>query len=367
MKPLSVPKSIVLGLLLCLPACGRWGKGSGLEEIGPEKWQLVGAGGLSITAVWHGKVKGRAMMGEGRSKDKVLVIRTQFRNFDDSTPIKYSPWQNEGMMFGGSDVVLKDAKDTRYNMVQFGMFSQIEGRQKGDVEVKASDPPVHDVLTFEGKAAEAAELILELPAKWWVPADGKAWRVVDAGKFRYRIPRSVWEGKSDPEVVYAEVVPGQWERCGPVGMTIDEVRLGKVKTEGFPAKGESKEPVFLVRTRFKVFDDKLTIRYLPWQGDAPFGLGNDINLEDDKENQYNLVVFGLFGSPEGRQKKEVELNASQPPVADLLTFQSKAANASVLFLELSARWQEQGAKGWQTVSKGRFRYRIPRSVWEKAR
>jgi hypothetical protein len=364
MNPLM--KTALLALLICLPACGRLGgKLGGFEEVAPEKFQRVGAGGLSVKAVWHGKVKGRAMMGEGRSQEKVFVVRTQFRNFDENTTLKYTPWQREGMMFGGGDVVLKDAKDTRYKLVQFGMFSQIEGRKKDDVEVKASDPPVNDVLTFEGKAAEAAELFLELPAKWFVPSDGKAWRIVDAGKFRYRIPRSAWEGKSDPDVTYAEVVPGQWERVGPVGMTIDEVRLGKVKTEGFPGKGESKDAIFQVRTRFKVFDDKLTLRYVPWQGDAPFGFGNEIILEDEKETHYSLLAFGLFASPEGRQKKEVELKASDAPVADLITFEAKADDAGVLFLELPARWKERGAKDWETVTKGKFRYRIPRSVWAK--
>ena len=51
----------------------------GFDEVGPEKYQRQGDGGLAIKAIWHGHVKGRAMMGAGRSENKVLVVRTQFR------------------------------------------------------------------------------------------------------------------------------------------------------------------------------------------------------------------------------------------------------------------------------------------------
>ena len=76
----------------------------------------------------------------------------------------------------------------------------VVGRQKGDAELKASDPPVTDLLTFEGKAADANVLILELPPQWFKKTS-KGWKYngVKDQKFRFRIPRSAWENEKPPE------------------------------------------------------------------------------------------------------------------------------------------------------------------------
>ena len=77
----------------------------------------------------------------------------------------------------------------------------MDGRQKDDAELKASDAPAADMLTFEGKAASADVLYLELPPQWFRKGP-KGWQYnsVKDDKFRFRIPRSAWEGARPAEV-----------------------------------------------------------------------------------------------------------------------------------------------------------------------
>lgn len=180
----------LLASALCFAGCGK-------SEVGVGQWQRLGQCEVQVESVAFGKVSGKGMFGRGESNDEVLSVRTLFRNVDSAAEVKHSPWQSDSSMMV-SGISLTDEKGNKYKTVHFGLFGQIDGRQTKDAELKASDPPVRDVLTFEANAGKAEVLVLELAPQWFVKTSDGAWGFNALGhdkKFRFRIPRSAWEGK----------------------------------------------------------------------------------------------------------------------------------------------------------------------------
>lgn len=169
--------------------------GCGKSEVGVGQWQRLGECEVQVESVQFGKIKGKGMFGPGESREEVLSIRTLFRNRDESTEVKHSPWQSDSSMMT-SGIALTDQKGTKFQTVHFGLFGQIEGRQQKDAELKAADAPVSDVLTFEANAGKADVLILELAPQWFIKSSDGTWTLnsLRDKKFRFRIPRSAWEG-----------------------------------------------------------------------------------------------------------------------------------------------------------------------------
>jgi hypothetical protein len=168
--------------------------GCGKSEVGVGQWLRVGECEVQVESVQFGKVKGKGMFGPAESREEVLSVRTLFRNADSSREVKHSPWQSDSTMLV-SGITLTDERGNKYKTIHFGMFGQIEGRQQKDAELKASDPPASDVLTFEGGAGKAEVLILELAPQWFIKNSDGSWSFnsLKDKKFRFRIPRSAWE------------------------------------------------------------------------------------------------------------------------------------------------------------------------------
>jgi hypothetical protein len=351
--------SVPLMLLLLVPGCGS---GDEWIDIAPGRWQRVGSCSVCVEVVRLGKVLGRHLGQPGESKEEVLMVHTLFRN-DEATPVKRSPWQRDSEIIMGGGLVLKDEpgeKATRYKPVVFGMFGEVQGRQKGEAILKAGDGPVADMITFEGKAATASTLYLELPTNWFTQTSN-GWVASPSGKFRFRIPRASIETKRQD---WTEAGPGRWRQLGSCSVCVESVRLGKVKGSQLGRPGESKEDVLMVHTLFRNDDKTVPVKRSAWQQEAAFGFGgNPLVLRDDKGTDFKPLVFGLFGEVQGRQRGEVILKGGDAPVADMITFEGKAAAADALYLELPADWRVQQGKEWVSAPLGRFYFRIPRGLW----
>lgn len=180
---------VMLAVLLVVAGCGK-------SEVGVGQWQRLGECEVQVESVQFGKIKGKGMFGPAESREEVFSVRTLFRNDDSSRQVKHSPWQSDSSMLV-SGITLTDEKGNKHKTIHFGMFGQVEGRQQKDAELKAADAPVSDVLTFEASAGKAEVLILELAPSWFVKTSDGSWAVnsLRDKKFRFRIPRSAWEGK----------------------------------------------------------------------------------------------------------------------------------------------------------------------------
>jgi hypothetical protein len=166
-------------------------------------------------------------------------------------------------------------------------------------------------------------------------------------------------------VSWTDAGPEQWQRVGPCSVTVESVRVGKVKVKGMlGGEGESREDLLIIKTLFRNHDDQLKVKYIPWQSDRmPVAIG--LSLTDDKGQTYKPVVaFGSFATVQGRPGDDVVVTPADAPVSDLLTFEAKAAEANVLLLEMPAKWMEQEPAGWRIKSDGTFRFRIPRQMWQ---
>jgi hypothetical protein len=169
------------------------------------------------------------------------------------------------------------------------------------------------------------------------------------------------------EPQWMDAAPEKWQRVGPCEVSIDSVRLGKVQIRSAFGAGESSEDVFIIRTLFRNTDPKITLKYMPWQCES-ITMSTTATLTDGKGQKYlPVVAFGSFATVEGRQKEDVVVSAGDAPVADLLTFEAKAAEAETLLLELPARWLQQEPNGWRLTGDGKFRFRLARRLWQMAR
>src|SRR5438128_7139964 len=84
----------LLVAVVLFSGCGKKSK----SEPGVGEWQRIGECGVKIESVSYGKVKGKGMFGPGESSEKLLIIRTQFRNLDKSVEVKHSPWMSDSTM-----------------------------------------------------------------------------------------------------------------------------------------------------------------------------------------------------------------------------------------------------------------------------
>jgi hypothetical protein len=165
----------------------------------------------------------------------------------------------------------------------------------------------------------------------------------------------------------SEVGVGQWQRLGECEVQVESVQFGKIKGKGMFGPGESREDVLSIRTLFRNADSSHEVKHSPWQSDSSM-LVSGITLTDEKGNKHKTIHFGMFGQVEGRQQKDAELKAADNPVSDVLTFEASAGKAEVLILELAPQWfvkTSDGSWGFNSLKDKKFRFRIPRSAWEK--
>jgi len=171
--------------------------------------------------------------------------------------------------------------------------------------------------------------------------------------------RSLW--KSAPMSFY---------RAGPVGLRVESVRLGKIRMRGMMGQdGESKDDVFVVHTRFKLFDDG-PVKQPALQRDGgliTFGEGG-LKLLGANGNRFKQVSAGGFDGVKGRRSDEAILTAEKPEATDVLTFESVAGADGDLALEIPANYQTKTGEGhyMQPKEPGVYRFRIPKAVWSAA-
>jgi len=362
--------SVVFGLLAV--GCRKNAGGDGTADAPPavtpgaENWVKLGPVGMSVESVRVGKVRMGGMMGRAaESKDDVFQVRTRFRLFDPAAVVKQGTFQSDGMVMFGHGLALKGADGTAYKEVGGGGFDSIKGRRTKAVELTAAAPEATDLLTFEGTAGLAEELVLTVPGTWQEKQpDGTFLRPPTPGAFTFRIPKAAWS--APPRAV--EAGPGNWYRIGPVGAEVRAARVGKVPLESRFGKGHSTDDVLAVTVAFRVFDPKAAVKKSPFMPDGGFGFNNPaVVLAGKNGERFPAVLGGTFDRVAGRQAHDAELWGKTPEVTDLLTFDAKAATADELFLTLWPNWSEKAADGkWADPdTDDEFRFRLPRALWAK--
>ncbi|HEV3383597.1 MAG TPA: hypothetical protein VG097_02215 [Gemmata sp.] len=342
---------------------------SSITEAGPGNYCQLGPLGLSVESTRLGKIRMRGMMGQdGESDKEVFTVKTRFKLFDASTPVKQPVLQSDGMLtMGAVGLKLKDETGREFNPIGGFGFSAATTRRTEDAILNAEKPEIADILTFESTIGAVGNLTLEVPGKWQVQQpDGKYLQPKETGTFRIRIPQSMWD--SPPPSV--EAGAGKWATVGPVSIAIENVRLGKVKMRGFGLnqEGESKESVFAIEVKVKLADPATKVKKPPFipEGNLTFD-SPAVTLKAHHGETFPIVTGFGFDRILGRQEKEVQLSAEKPEVADLLTFSAKAGTVDELFLTLWPKWQERRSDNtWvDGPLDGEFRFHIPKSMWMK--
>lgn len=177
------------------------------------------------------------------------------------------------------------------------------------------------------------------------------------------------QGDSKSEASTAtEAGAGNYCRLGPIGLSVESARLGKIRMRGMMGQdGESDREVFTLKTRFKLFDTGTPVKQPVIQRDGMLIMGAaGVTLKDESGRQFNPVGgFGLNAAT-SRRTQDAVLTAEKPEVTDLLTFESTIGAAGDLILSVKGDWQVQQPDGkfLQPAETGTFRIRIPRAMWE---
>lgn len=352
--------------------CTPTAKPPELAEAGPGGYSQVGPVGLAVESVRNGKVRMRGMMGrDGESKDDVFAVRTRFKLLDAGAAVKQPALQRDGGMFtmGDGGLKLTDENGTRFKQIAAGGFDGVKARRSDAALLTTASGEATDLLTFESVAGAAGDLTLEVPANYQTQQpDGTFRQPKEPGTFRLRIPKAMWDAPPPT----TDAGPGRWATVGPVSVSVESVRVGRVKMQPFGigrGAAESKDDVLAVGVRVKLADPAVQVKKPPFVpgGIAAFS-GPAVTLRAARggEQYAVLTAFG-FDQIVGRQTSDVELTATKPEFTDLLTFDAKAAAADELILTLWPRWEERTPGGaWRDgPADGDFRFRIPKGMWAK--
>ncbi len=355
--------------LIAVVGCNQKPTAPPVTDAGPGNYVQLGPVGLAVESARLGKIRMRGMMGQdGESKDDVFTIKTRFKLLDPSNVVKQPALQRDGMMtMGGGGLKLKDENGHEFKPIGGFGFDTVHTRRTKDV-ILNNEPTgeVADVLTFESVAAAVGDLFLEVPANYQIQQPNDAFLMPkDPGTFRFRIPRAMWD--APPPAV--EAGPGNWATVGVVSMSVEGVRVGKVKMSGIGGNGESRDDVFAITVKVKLTDAKARVKKPPFIPDGIGGsfVGPSVTLKPHASEAFPAITaFGLDRIV-GRQDRDVELSAEKPEFTDLLTFDAKAAKADELILTLWPKWQELAPDGtWPDAGyDGEFRFRIPKAMWAK--
>ena len=366
-----------IAVYFALAACGAAGCSRAARppepaEGGPGGYSRVGPVGLAVESVRNGKVRMRGMLGrDGESKDDVFAVHTRFKLLDPGAAVKQPALQRDGGMFtmGDGGLKLTDANGTRFKQIAAGGFDGVTARRADAALLTTASGEATDLLTFESVSGAAGDLTLEVPANYQLQQpDGTFRQPNEPGTFRLRIPKAMWAAPPPT----TDAGPGRWATVGPVSVSVESVRVGKVKMQPFGigrAPAESKDDVFAVGVRVKLADAAVQVRKPPFVPGGITGFsGPAVTLRAARggEPYPVLTAFG-FDQIAGRQTSDVELSAANPQLTDLLTFDAKAAAADELILTLWPRWEERAPGGtWHDgPADGDFRFRIPKSMWAK--
>lgn len=171
------------------------------------------------------------------------------------------------------------------------------------------------------------------------------------------------KGKSDP----APTDAGNYAQLGPIGLSVESVKLGKVRMRGMMGQdGESRDAVFTIRTRFRLLDTSVPVKQFGLQRDGSMMGGGGLKLKDAGGREYQPVGGFGFDAVAGRRDDHAILTAESPEATNVLTFESVAGASGDLTLEVPANYQVKQPDGTfrQPEEPGTFRFRIPKSVWD---
>jgi hypothetical protein len=177
------------------------------------------------------------------------------------------------------------------------------------------------------------------------------------------------EREQKPEALpITDAGPGNYCQLGPVGLSVESARLGKIRMRGMLGQdGESKDAVFAVKLRFKQFDTSSVVKQPALQRDGMMLGGAGFRLKDENGREFRPVGGFGFDTITGRRSKDVILvDDPNAETTDVLTFESTADAAGELTLEVPANYQIQQPNDafLQPKQPGTFRFRIPRSMWD---
>lgn len=369
MRTLLFP--VLLVALLASVGCNRGQPDQpGSAEAGSGNYARLGPIGLSVESVRHGKVRIRGMMGQdGESKEDIFTIKTRFKLFDTAVPVKQPAIQRDGglISIGESKLKLYDAQGRQAKPVVAGGFDGVRARRSDTAVLTADHSETTDLLTFESISGATGDLTLEVPANYQVmQSDGNFLQPKEPGTFKIRIPQAMWNAPPPT----TDAGPGHWATVGPVGVSVESAKLGKVKVRTFQGTGDSAEDVLALAVRVKLADTAALVKKPPF---IPSGIGASfsgaaVTLRSARSGEtYKAVTASGLHEFIGRQSKDIELSAKQPELTDLLTFEARAAEVDELILTLWPKWQERKPDGtWaDTAAEGDFRFRIPKSLWAK--
>ena len=133
--------------------------------------------------------------GNGKSADKLLMVKLRLRNSSNTKKIDYHGWQPDFVGLLGEPASLADDKGNDYKRITFGI-DKVAGRiSRGESIYPGKE--ITDVLVFEEPVATCKYLILSLPSAA-LKADKDA---------KVRIPRSFWDPNAPIEKPPVETKP----------------------------------------------------------------------------------------------------------------------------------------------------------------
>ena len=151
--------------------------------------------GVSIASVAVDFVPLEDFRGNGKSADKLLMVKLRLHNSSDSKKIDYHGWQPDFVGLLGEPASLADDKGNDYKRITFGI-DKVAGRiSRGESIYPGKE--ITDVLVFEEPVATCKYLILSLPSAA-LKADKDA---------KVRIPRSLWDPNAPTEKPPVETKP----------------------------------------------------------------------------------------------------------------------------------------------------------------
>jgi hypothetical protein len=165
-----------------------------------------------------------------------------------------------------------------------------------------------------------------------------------------------------------EAGPGSYCRLGPLGLSVESTRLGKIRMRGMMGQdGESDKEVFTVKTRFKLFDTSTSVKQPVLQRDGMLMMGGTgLKLKDENGREFSPIGGFGFNSALARRTEDTVLTVEKSEITDILTFESTIGAVGSLTLEVPGNWQVQQPDGkfLQPKETGTFHIRIPRAMWE---
>ncbi len=161
---------------------------------------------------------------------------------------------------------------------------------------------------------------------------------------------------------------GNFAQLGPVGLSVESVRHGKIRMRGMMGQmGESQDDVLTIKTRFKLLDTSTPVKQFALQRDGTMIGGGLLKVRDESGREFKPVGGFGFDAVTGRRTDDAILTAESSEATDVLTFETVAGAQGDLILEVPANYQIKQPDGTflQPKDPGLFKFRIPHAMWSE--